>query len=396
MQSMNLHHGSEYGRAYFSIAARILLKRAIEETVPEKRLGHHHPRGKQMKLVPRFPAVTSFRELHEILDYVTRDGKDFQAAQHVRFVIESLAAFEQLNLAQAYAPDHPALRHAIHMPEVVRNGQVVYFHLVGAMDVASVAELARLVLYSVLAAAIAHKDRHGTTPRVYFVCDEAQNLIAQNIQVVLAQARSYGLACILSHQSMSQLNPPGGVDLRELVMSCTAVKQILSARDPWLQRYISDMSGRVKYFTQAYDQLPEDVMAGFVGPEYAASGRDGVRRISVREYYGPRLTTNDIQDISRHEQLSIVGVEHGKGLSQFHGWFPVHTAWPMSQQAYAFRRDKMPWPSASSATLEIESDWPRGSAETITATNRPAMPIPDETSNLNDRLKQIKGFLDRS
>jgi hypothetical protein len=42
-------------------------------------------------------------------------------------------------------------------------------------------------------------------------------MIAKNIEDVLAQSRSRGMACILAHQAMSQLNSPGGVDLRELI-----------------------------------------------------------------------------------------------------------------------------------------------------------------------------------
>ena len=34
-QSLNLHHGEDYGRAWFSVNARNLLRRAILETVPD-------------------------------------------------------------------------------------------------------------------------------------------------------------------------------------------------------------------------------------------------------------------------------------------------------------------------------------------------------------------------
>ena len=171
----------------------------------------------------------------------------------------------QLNMAPNRVPHGPALDNAIFMPEVIRDKQVVYFYLVGAMDVASVAEIAKLALYSLLMAVIAYHDEHGEPPRVYSVWDEAQVMIAKNIENVLAQARSHGLACILAHQSMSQLNPPGGVDLRELVMACTAVKQVFGVRDPWMLNYISNTSGTTKYFRRSYNVSAADAIAGTAG-----------------------------------------------------------------------------------------------------------------------------------
>ena len=389
LQSLNLFHGQDYGRAYFTIAARILLKHAVEETVPENRRSRKSQRSRQRPLFREIPTIRSFRDLHEIICFITRDGKDYQAAQHVSYLVESLADFQQLNMSPERDPKHPALQHAIHIPEVIRRGQVVYFYLVGAMDLASVGEIARLALYSLLAAAIAHKDRYGVTPRIYFVCDEAQSLIAQNIQVVLAQARSHGLACILAHQTMSQLNPPGGVDLRELVMGCTAVKQIFSARDPWLQRYVSEMSGQVKYCRMAYDQSADDVLQGRFGPAFALCNRDGEQQVYLQEYFGPRLTSEDIRDISREENMSILGVEHNKGLSQFAGWFPIHTDWPVPWPVYEKRRDRTPWPSVSSATIEIESEWPQAQEFTITpVTHPPLIGSPLQTVT-GEKLSQI-------
>ncbi len=77
---------------------------------------------------------------------------------------------------------------------------------------------------------MAHRDRYGERPRVDFICDEAHTIIGQNIQSVLAQAREHGLACVLAHQTMSQLNPPGGVGLRELVSNCVCTKWIFTFR----------------------------------------------------------------------------------------------------------------------------------------------------------------------
>ena len=390
IQSLNLHHGTEYGRSWFAVASRILARRSVEGTLPLDRQRSQALQATRGELPMQFPPLRSFRDLHEAVSRIARDDKELKAGMHLCYVVESLADFDQINLVPNRSHPESALDHAIHMPDVIRDKQVVYFYLVGAVDLASVAELARLVLYSLLTAAIAHKDTYGVHPEIYFVCDEAQALIAQNIQVVLTQARSHGLACTLAHQYMSQLNPPSGADLRELFMGCTATKYIQSARDPWLQKYISDMSGRAKYFTQAYDQYAEHVLAGFVGPENAAPGRDGVCRISIQEYYDAKLTVDDIREYSYQDNVSIVGIEHGKGLSQFYGWTPIYTEWPMTLREYQFLNNHLPWPVHSTATIQTESDWPTDDGNTIETTAHQPIPYDDLVAKVNQALLDMK------
>ncbi len=126
---------------------------------------------------------------------------------------------------------------------MIRNCEVVYFYLESGVDLSSVAELARLAVYSLFVAAKDYLQREGIRPRIYTVWDEAQVLITQNIEPLLIQARSAGMGCILSHQHLNQLNPPGGVDLRETVLGNTAVKQVFAANEPWLMEYIQKTSG---------------------------------------------------------------------------------------------------------------------------------------------------------
>ncbi len=65
-----------------------------------------------------------------------------------------------------------------HMPDVVRQKQVVYFSLLGATDVGSVAQIAKLVVYSALSAAMAHRERYRERPKAYLVCDELARIFA--------------------------------------------------------------------------------------------------------------------------------------------------------------------------------------------------------------------------
>ena len=229
MQSLNLHHGDDYGRSWFALVARNMLRKGILETIPKDNTRGSSGQPAQTELFAKYGPIQSFRDLRTILNALPDDNDELRSARHLTFLVESLTDFRQLNLAPNSKDHDPAVEHAIFMPEVIEKKQVVYFYLVGAIDAAFVAQIAKLALYSLLIAAIAHHDKHGKPPRIYTIWDEAQVMIAKNIENVLAQARSHGLSCILSHQSISQLNPPGGVDMRDLVMMCTLIKQVFGA-----------------------------------------------------------------------------------------------------------------------------------------------------------------------
>ena len=388
VQYLNLYHGEDYGRAWFSVNARILLRRAILETIPNPEKHNILTPGQEERLFPKYGPIQSFRDLFPILRDLAHDSNEFKAAQHLAFIIESLTDFEQINLAPNRHPNHSALDHAIHMPEVIRENQVVYFYLVGAIDVAAVAEIAKMALYSLLMAATAYYDEHGRPPRVYTIYDEAQTMISKNIEMVLAQARSNGLACILSHQTMSQLNPSGAADLRELVLGCTAVKRVFGARDPWLFRYISETSGTTRYYNQSY-RVPANFAAlGAVGPEYAMPDRHGNRTVGIEEYTAPRLTYQDILDYSHDPNVSLFWTARPSGLSQFRGWFPVETAWPVSLATHR-RHLATPWPAQSRETISTSSPWPIEEEETITAKSHPPVAKTEEEIHADDKLAAI-------
>ena len=382
IQSLNLHHGDDYGRAWFSSVSRALLKLAFEMTQPQLK-------GAGRRRLTKLPRITSFRDLHEAIQLIAKDGDEFEAARHLCLIVEMLSEFEQLNLSPRHDPRSPAVQNAIHMPEVIREKQVIYFHLVGAIDQTSVAEIGRLAMYSLLTAAMAHREETGLTPRCYFVADEAQMLVAQNIQNVMAQARSHGVACILSHQSMSQLHPPGAVDLSELVLNCTSVKQYFSARDPKTQKFISDVSGDVGYYNKAWNQSPQRVAGDEVSIAYAASANPQVAPlVGITEYAGPRLSPEDIRDVNHDPNQSVFIIERGTGLSQFQGAFPMRTDWPIEQSEFVRRRDHMPWPQASEETITISPAWPSANEFTITPQKHPG--------SVEDVLKGIREDAERN
>lgn len=370
LQSFNLHHGDEYARAYFGKAMRILLRAAYLATVSQagNRRGFD-PYGTGF----RAEKIESLWDLDDILRDLAANNREYEAARHLSMLVASLCDFDQLNLTASRAPHEPAVRHAISMPEVIQEKQVIYFHLVGSMDSASVGEIGRLALFSANSAAIQHRDRTGERPRVHIIADEAQCLLAKNVETVLQQSRDSGLGFLLSHQSLSQLNLPGGVDLTAQIMNSTCIKRYHSARDAAMQKYISEISGTTKYYLRSWKQFKRRVMDGTVSSRYACSDADGVMRVDISEAVGPRLEPEDIRDINRDINKCVVFVDRSSGYSQFLGGFPMVTEWPT-----ASGRDRTPWPSNDEETITITGAWPAPTEETVMATQAPPNVNPEE------------------
>ena len=156
---------------------------------------------------------------------------------------------------------------------------------------------------------------------------------------------------------MSQLNPPGGVDLRDLVLNCTAVKQFWSARDPNTREYISKISGEVTNYTASWTQLKRRVLGNEIGRRFASGTTEEPITINVSEQIGPRLSSQDIENYGRQPNTSIMAIHRNQGYSCYDGAFPVVTPWSMSETEYKKRSNEIPWPEKSDETIVVKPDW---------------------------------------
>lgn len=358
--SLNLHHGDDYGRQYFSLSTRTLFQDCLNWALDLENSARQ--RGNRGLKVPQ-----SFVELEQMIRELIQSDDEYRAGQQLLHVLKTLVDFPQLNMTQSQNPNEPAVKHAIHMPDVIRDNQVVYFYLQALTDTTSVAEIARLAVYSMLSAAVAYREETGEAPRITIITDEAQHLIAMNIANVLAQAREHGVGCIMAHQSMSQLNSPGGVDLRDLFLSCTNVKQFWSTRDPKLKEYISSISGEVNYLTASWSQFASDVGRGNFGRQFAAPKPEEAPVVQIAEASGPRLTNQDLEDYSRQANTSILTIERNQDMCCFQGAFPVHMDWVMPEGDYQERRLKTPWPADSEETIVTRGVWPEMKTNDVNA-----------------------------
>ena len=152
-------------RAWYSVVARILLKRALEMAVSLGMAGTPGIGGRRSAPSDSSAVIESFVDLERFVLQAAGDSDEFHAAQHLAFVIESLVDFRQLNLAPRLAPNHPALEHAVDMPEVLREKQVIYFYLAGALDNAAVGQEVDHLLLAQRRRDVACRDRSGLDSR---------------------------------------------------------------------------------------------------------------------------------------------------------------------------------------------------------------------------------------
>lgn len=342
LEALSLNHGDGYGRSYYSRVARRWLSAMLRQN----------------------PSISSFEELYEAADNPEnfRDEKERQDAFELIAVIESLTSFEQINLTpERGGQASEVTENAIHMPEVIREKQVVYFWLPAAVETASVRELAKLALYALIRSAYVEARAGGAErPQTYLLIDEFQRIASGNFKLVLEQARSMGLGVILANQTPGDLKTPD-VDLRPTVMTNTRFKQCFSATDLDLQDELMKASGEAVYHLVS-----------------RMSSSDNRSSITHNQVILPRLRRNDVIGISDAPDLSVVHVARGKGYTQYGGLsLPVRVGFTMPVEAHVVR-SKEPWPAAESGAF---------------MTTRRALD-PDEFTNAAERIRAARLLID--
>lgn len=112
------------------------------------------------------------------------------------------------------------------------------------------------------------------------------------------------------------------------------------------------------YYSASWNQAKRRVLGGEIGRRFAAASVEDPLFISINEQEGPRLTSQDIENYSRHPNMSIVSIHRNHGYSCYDGAFPVFTPWSTSKETYQ-ELAATPWPEPSSQTIVVEPDWKR-------------------------------------
>jgi hypothetical protein len=235
------------------------------------------------------------------------------------------------------------------MPSVIRENHVAYFWLPARVTGMSVREVGKLVLYCLLTAAADYHEAGNRRKQIHLVIDEFQEIVAENIRLVLQQARSFGVGVILASQDPDALDKRN-VRLRRVVMTNTRMKQLFTVTD----------AGEIDELMKLSGETTADLTTETFGEQsstsygYHVTSTDGTSHaLAYRQTRVPRLQANEIIDMTDKDPDSILMVSRGSRYTQL-GGIPtrIWTPWPLTLDEYN-RRLETPWPSKAEAPHAI-------------------------------------------
>gem|GEM_PF-3022416 len=357
LQALGLQYGEFYGAGYFS---------AINQTVLRRYL---HKYGKE---------IASFRDLSERLESPTKYSstfddrelqktrrKDWNDAAHLLARVDMLAALSSLNVTPRLVEEElvgsDVLDCQIDMADVLKRPQVLYFHLSSITETAAVQGIAKLALYALLTAADLVEP--GSSAQVYCFIDEFQQIVANNLELVLRQARSKNIACILANQNITDLDSPNG-NLMHTVEANTAFKQVFRASSQFQRDRLVAASGESIYHLKSWST--------------SMTGGSVTRTQSASEQIGPRFRQNDIIDASYEDTQSLVLISKGSGYTQYGGhMFALESDFHIDRDEYT-DRTRAPWPNDSRGTFAASKLDAEIAKRSVDQQPAPAAEIPTE------------------
>lgn len=365
MQSLGLDYGEGYGTLFYSSVNRSVLTKVLR-----------HDAG-----VDSFAKLAAFfdKDLRTLLNELRIERKQYQDASHLFVVMDALASFEALNVTADGGYPEEVLQQQIDMSRVVQQPGVVYFYLHAALEESAVREIAKLALHSLLTAAVQSGRRDH---QVYLCIDEFQQVVSQNLEIVLRQARSQGISVILANQTISDLRT-AAANLIPTVQGNTRFRQVFSASDLFAQESIMRASGETIY------ELYSHAVALRTGLDQSTT-----YTTTVQEHIDTRMRRNDVIEVSDRERHSLVHITRGKGFTQFGGFiFPMVSDFHISMQEYK-KREKAAWPDPQPGTLVptlARASAPAASAKSASRPPRksPAEPTLDQYRELEKRIDQL-------
>jgi len=315
--ALGLTYGADYGEGYYSSANAAVLHATMQ----------------------RYPDVETFRELGERVGYITTKAKDVglpsetkKAGVHVKAVLDRLGTCPALNADPTDGCNDEALKHAIDFTEVFQQPQFHYFHLSSTLAPGASPEIARLVTYSLLAAATQVQRRC----QVYLVIDEFQRMVARNIEYMLQLARSMGVGVILANQSMQDLRT-STADLIPAIEANCRYRQWFSVSSADDRKRLIESSG----------ETIETLMTQTI-----TNSETNTSSVSYSEHFRPRLTVNDLLLASDHPRRSIARISRGDGYAQYGGMpVTIESDYHISQQEYDQRKNT-PWPTGVTGAFQ--------------------------------------------
>lgn len=319
--ALGLIYGSDYGEGYYGSANAAVMYQTMKS----------------------FPDTVTYRELAERVGEVVASADEAElhpeirkAGVHVQTVLDRLGSFGALNVARTGKLPADVLEHAIDLTQLFLEPQLLYFHLSSTLAPGSSPEIARLVTYSLLAAAT----QVARSCQVYLVIDEFQRMVARNVEYMLQLARSMGVGVILANQSMQDLRTSKANLIPPIEANCR-YRQWFSVSSAEDRRRLVEGSG-------------ETVDLSVSRTTSRGSNGRVEQSVTHSERILPRLSLNDVLLTSDHEKQSFVRISRGAGYAQYGGMpIRVEADFHITRKEHE-RRKATAWPSAEPGTFVPE------------------------------------------
>ena len=364
IQALGLQYGEFYGAGYFSSINQTVLRRYLKKYQAEI---HSF---EDLNSKTQSPALYQSTFDDSSMRKSRRD--DWREAGHLLTRIDALASVPAINVTpqlveRGFLPT-AVLDQQIDMGDVLRRPQVVYFYLSSITETAAVQGIAKLALYALLTAA--DRFEPGSYCRAYVFIDEFQQIVANNLELVLRQARSKNISCILANQNLTDLETPDG-NLMHTVEANTAFKQVFRATSLEQRDYLKRSSGVTMYH----------LASNSTGVSFGGGGGENYSfSTSTSETPGYRFQENDVIGASYADTDSLVHISKGSGFTRYGGYlFGLRSTFHIPAEEYQ-RRSQDPWPETDDhpGTLKaVDLDANRSRAESNQPFTRPpAAPQP--------------------
>ena len=357
--ALGLQYGTDYGRKYFGDSNFSLLQAALQRS-------------------HRVPSFAGLKHLLKDKAALGLPKKTIDDGSNVITSVDRLSAIEPLNRSPDGGDPSNHAAGLIDLADLFETPQAAFFAFPAGTGSLMSAEMARLVLFSLMNAA-----QRAPKPRrqVYVIMDEFKRAVSGNIEVLLQMARSHDVSLILANQCLDDLRSPGA-DIASTVINNTRIRQIFGVSTPNDLRDLTFVSGERLIFPESkgISEVP-----GVFGT---------IRAIvtTLKPTPTPKLRVNDLIEASDHPNRSVFALKRGEGLAQFQGYpFIMESCYHITPEEYERRRN-LEWPAAIASTTwkkkspaasaaPVESD---AVAETVAETSnddQPELPVADLPEN---------------
>lgn len=319
---LGLQYGRDYGPGYYSDANA----RACAHVIAK------YPNFKSIRELNRFVRHETVTNNKEEIPPETR-----HAAAHLESALYRLEHLEALN---ATADTHPAaaIANQINFLDLFLTPQIHVLHLPATMGPEISAMIGRMYIYGVLAAAALLGPSRPL--KVLAIIDELALFFARQLEFALMQARSLSVALVGCYQSRKSLISTSS-DLASVLDTNTRLRFWLALSDIDVIERLSKLSGTtvetLRSTSEEYSFFQRWRMTGYSKSE--------------TEVIVPRLSVNDILEISDNPDLAVAQITRGAGFAQYGGYTQaIRTAHHITEEEYQ-RRRTAPWPAATAETI---------------------------------------------